>query len=303
MAESKNSSYFKPFLFGAISGCSAAAIIMPIDTLKVRIQIQSENLGLGVVSHKKNIFQISREMLQKEGLRGFYSGLGSALLRQLTYTTTRLGIFRIITDKVKKQQQRDLTFFEKVGASSFAGFIGALVGNPTDVCLIRFQADQSLPIEERRNYKNAFEALTRIYREEGLLAFWKGSMPTVTRAVAITIGQLTTYDQLKQMSMQLKDSKNETAFDRIMASCGAGIISSIISLPFDNVKTKLQKMKSLPDGSMPYQGVIDCFMKSIKREKFIGLWVGLFVYFSRVAPQSIMILLIQDFLHHKYGKN
>lgn len=37
MAESKNSSYFKPFLFGAISGCSAAAIIMPIDTLKVRI--------------------------------------------------------------------------------------------------------------------------------------------------------------------------------------------------------------------------------------------------------------------------
>lgn len=43
-------------------------------------------------------------------------------------------------------------------------------------------------------------------------------------------------------------------------------------------------MKSLPDGSMPYQGVIDCFIKSIKREKLIGLWVGLFVYFSRVAP-------------------
>lgn len=62
-------------------------------------------------------------------------------------------------------------------------------------------------------------------------------------------------------------------------------------------------MKSLPDGSMPYLGVIDCFMKTIQREKLIGLWVGLFVYFSRVAPQSIMILLIQDFLHHKYGKN
>ncbi|CAD8127261.1 unnamed protein product [Paramecium sonneborni] len=301
MTESKRSSYFKPFLFGAISGCSAAAIIMPIDTLKVRIQIQSENLGLGLVSHKKNLFQICKDMLQKEGLGGFYSGLGSALLRQLTYTTTRLGIFKIITEKVKKQQQRDLSFIEKVGASSLAGFIGALVGNPTDVCLIRFQADQSLPIEERRNYKNAFEALARIYKEEGILAFWKGSMPTVTRAVAITIGQLTTYDQLKQMSMQLKDSKIESTFDRIIASCGAGIISSVISLPFDNVKTKLQKMKCLGDGSMPYTGVMDCFVKTIKREKLLGLWVGLFVYFSRVAPQSIMILLIQDYLHQKYN--
>jgi hypothetical protein len=32
----------------------------------------------------------------------------------------------------------DLTFFEKVGASSFSGLVGALVGNPTDICLVRF---------------------------------------------------------------------------------------------------------------------------------------------------------------------
>ena len=43
-------------------------------------------------------------------------------------------------------------------------------------------------------------------------------------------------------------------------------------------------MKSLPDGSMPYTGVSDCFVKTIRRENLIGLWVWLFVYFSRVAP-------------------
>jgi hypothetical protein len=32
----------------------------------------------------------------------------------------------------------DLTFFEKIAASSFAGLCGALAGNPTDVSLVRF---------------------------------------------------------------------------------------------------------------------------------------------------------------------
>ncbi|CAD8108389.1 unnamed protein product [Paramecium sonneborni] len=144
------------------------------------------------------------------------------------------------------------------------------------------------------------EASGRIYKEEVILAYWKGSMTTVTRAVAITIGQLTTYDQLKQMSMQLKIQKQKAHLIG-QSSCEAGKISSVISLPFENVKTKLQKMKCLGDGSMPYSGVIDCFIKTIKREKLLGLWVGLFVYFSRVASQSIMILLIQDYLHQKYN--
>lgn len=73
-----------------------------------------------------------------EGLKGFYQGLGSAMLRQLTYATARLGIYKVIVDEVKINQKRDLSFLEKVGASSFSGLCGALIGNPTDICLVRF---------------------------------------------------------------------------------------------------------------------------------------------------------------------
>lgn len=38
---------FKPFLFGGISGITATTLIQPIDTIKVRIQIISEQKKLG----------------------------------------------------------------------------------------------------------------------------------------------------------------------------------------------------------------------------------------------------------------
>lgn len=40
----------------------------------------------------------------------------------------------------------DLTFFQKAYCASFAGFVGALVGNPADLALIRMQADARLPL-------------------------------------------------------------------------------------------------------------------------------------------------------------
>ena len=33
-----------------------------------------------------------------------------------------------------------------------AGGLGALVGSPADLTLIRMQADTNLPVEQRRNY-------------------------------------------------------------------------------------------------------------------------------------------------------
>ena len=74
----------------------------------------------------------------------------------------RLGIYKALEDRVKHHENRNLTFGEKVQYSLFAGAIGSAIANPTDVALIRFQSDNSLPKEERRNYKNVVDALRRI---------------------------------------------------------------------------------------------------------------------------------------------
>ena len=114
--------------------------------------------------------------------------MGSAILRQVLYGTVRLGLYKTIADNYKRNNGKDLSLFGKMGASAFSGFIGSLFGNPADLCLVRFQSDNTLPPNQRRNYKNVGDALLRIIREEGLVTLWRGSSPTILRAVSMNLG-------------------------------------------------------------------------------------------------------------------
>lgn len=80
----------------------ATTVIQPIDTIKVRIQIRGEELGAGA---KISPAQISKEIMAQQGIKGFYQGLDSALFRQATYATARLGIFRTINDTLKAKNK------------------------------------------------------------------------------------------------------------------------------------------------------------------------------------------------------
>jgi len=67
---------------------AATCVIQPIDLVKVRIQLQSETKGANV-----SPFGVARDIFKEAGIKSFYRGLDSALMRQAVYTTTRLGIY------------------------------------------------------------------------------------------------------------------------------------------------------------------------------------------------------------------
>jgi hypothetical protein len=46
----------------------------------------------------------------------------------------------------------------------------------------------------------------------------------------------------------------------------AGFFASACSLPFDFIKTRMQKMTPNPDGTMPYAGPMDCAMQTLRKE-------------------------------------
>lgn len=263
-----------------------------MDYVKVQLQVASE----GVRGVKFSPIAFMLKTYQTKGLLEFYSGLDSALLRQVLYATTRLGLYKSLSDYEKRQSGSDsISFFKKFLYSTVSGGIGAVVGNPCDLSLIRIQTDHSLPVEQRRNYKNVFDALRRIPKEEGAFAYWRGCTPTIFRASAMNFGMLAPYDQTKEF---LDRNMGVSTMNRIYASVIAAFCACVISLPFDNIKTKYQRMMKLPDGSFPYNGFIDCFRKSISKEGFMGLYVGFPVFVMRVGPNAVITLLTQDLLHH-----
>jgi len=279
------------FLIGGVSGMFATTIIQPIDFVKVQIQVRSE-MG----SKDLNPFKISKSIYKESGkFSTFYKGLDSALLRQLLYTSTRLGLFYNIKDNIIKKKGKQPTVFENACASLFAGAVGSFVGNPADLALVRMQSDNNLPVNERRNYKNVVDALLRTVREEGLFTLWRGSFPTVCRAMAMNFSLLVPFEETKKLLTPYISSTQTRA---IVASLVSGACASVLSLPFDNVKTKLQKMNKGPDGNFPYKGILDCFVKTSKKEGAARLWVGLNTYYVRIAPHAIISLVTNEFLRN-----
>lgn len=54
-----------------------------------------------------------------------------------------------------------------------------------------------LPVAERRNYKNVGDAFKKIVKDEGFFSLWRGSTPTVTRAIVANLAMLAPYDEIK----------------------------------------------------------------------------------------------------------
>jgi solute carrier family 25 oxoglutarate transporter 11 len=141
------------FLLGGISGAAATLVIQPIDMIIVTIQLLSEQ-GM----KNLNLLKIAKDIIAKDGFICLYRGLDSAIVRQLFYGTTRLGLFYSFLDHYKHKNNGKEVFLGQKSISSFcAGGIAAMISNPADLILIRMQADGTLPPEQRRNYKNVFD--------------------------------------------------------------------------------------------------------------------------------------------------
>lgn len=270
----------------------ATACVQPVDMVKVKIQLAGEQAGAS-----RNPFTIAANLIKTDGVGSLYKGLSAGLLRQATYTTARMGLFTTFADSLKDADGK-LTFAKRAFAGLAAGGLGSVVGNPCDLALIRMQADAGLPAEKRRNYKNVFDALLRISKEEGVIGLWKGCAPTVARAMALNVGMLATYDQSKDM---LTAKFGPGTATNLLSSGVAGFFASFCSLPFDFTKTRMQKQQKLPDGTMPYKNSFDCVAKVIRSEGPLALYSGFLTYYVRIAPHAMITLLTMDFLKSTFA--
>lgn len=155
-----------------------------------------------------------------------------------------MGFFGTFMNKISakaKSEGRAVTFGERTLAALSAGGLGAILGNPADLALIRMQSDGMRPVAERKNYTSVLNALKRISASEGVKALWNGCLPTVARAMALNFGQLAFYSESKAQLAKydfekvLGSKKNAEVATGIAASAVAGFFASFFSLPFDFV--------------------------------------------------------------------
>ena len=214
----------------------------------------------------------------------------------------RLGIFNTTMDYLKERNKGGpVPLVEKAGAGLVAGGLGAIFGSPADLSLIRMQADGTLPVEQRRNYRGVFHAFSSIIAEEGVGGLFRGASTTAVRAMALNCGMLASNEQAKDLLAQQGFAKG-TAPNVFGASAIAGFFASSFSLPFDYVKTQLQKQQPKPDGTMPYSGALDCAAKTFMEGGPLKFYTGFPTYYIRIAPHAMLTLIFLDLINKTQKK-
>ena len=285
------------FVTAGLGGIIGWIIVHPMSTVAIRMNLYQMTSGS---AQKLSFIGFTKNMIAKEGVAGLYSGLSAGIIRQVFYASSRFGLFEVFRDTMAKYRETDIWSRLIVGCAS--GGAAAYISCPAEVSLVRMSNDKSLPIDQRRNYKNVLDAASKIAKNEGVAAFWRGSGPFVNRAMLVGATQVGTYDQFLGIYEKWGVPKGTpTVF---CASMTAGLLYSLITMPFEAVKNRMAFQKPDPvTGQLPYKTTFQSMKNIVAKEGFLSFYSGFLPYYGRCGGHTVTMFLAVEqlrILHRKF---
>ena len=169
---------------------------------------------------------------------------------------------------------------------------------------MRMSNDSTLPKEERRNYKNVVDTATRIVKEEGPTAFWRGSSPFVQRAMMVGVFQVATLDQFKDMYTKMFHQTKNSIPNVFCAAMTSGLIYSAATMPLEAAKNRMASQKRDPKtGKLPYTSTLQTLKSVASKEGSRALYNGFFPYYIRCGGHTVSMFIIVQMLRDAYINN
>ncbi|KAJ9609761.1 hypothetical protein H2200_006089 [Cladophialophora chaetospira] len=243
-----------------------------------------------VISTRQNMLRTMIQFAGRDGIPSLWSGISASMLRQSTYSTARFGLYNYFAKRARERSGlARLSSGTEILCAGVAGGLAGLIGNPTEVALVRMCADGAKVPAQRFRYKHAFNAIARIGREEGLRTFTRGLGPNVVRSVIMNVSQIATYSAAKRQllsnpSLNLKDG----IFTHFLASLVAGTVATTACAPADVLKSRIQNAVTV-DGVKP--SVSKIIAESMRTEGPRFLMRGWTPAWLRLAPNTVLTFI------------
>ncbi|KAF9455111.1 mitochondrial carrier [Macrolepiota fuliginosa MF-IS2] len=158
-----------------------------------------------------------------------------------------------------------------------SGLTKVAVGHGFDTVKTRMQCSPP------GTYRGAIDVLTKIVRNEGVLALYKGATPPAVGWAAIDsvlLGSLHNY-RLFLLRHGMTEAHPVTGRPRLtvlghgVAGLLAGLTSAVIATPVELLKVKLQLQSQKAVVDRQFKGPIDCARQIVRMQGFFGMWSGL----------------------------
>jgi solute carrier family 25 citrate transporter 1 len=143
----------------------------------------------------KGFLHGSGVIAREKGIRGFFQGFVPTTARQAANSAVRFSTYTWIKQFAESYVApgEKLGVVSTFGIGSLAGIVTVYTTMPLDTVKTRMQS-----LEARANYKNSFACAASIFKNEGILTFWSGSLPRLGR-LSISGGiTFTIYEQVME---------------------------------------------------------------------------------------------------------
>ncbi|XP_054063532.1 mitochondrial uncoupling protein 3-like isoform X1 [Rissa tridactyla] len=300
------------FISAGTAACIADLCTFPLDTAKVRLQIQGEvriPRSTSAVEYRGVLGTLST-MVRTEGPRSLYSGLAAGLQRQMSFASIRIGLYDSVKQLYTPKGAESTGLAARVLAGCTTGAVAVACAQPTDVVKVRFQANGAMP-ESARRYSGTVDAYRTIAREEGVRGLWRGTLPNIARNAIVNCGELVTYDLIKDalLRTQLMTGKDGTRGTRLgaipvpatlnpwvcptdnipchfVAAFGAGFCATVVASPVDVVKTRYMNA-----GPGQYRNALSCLLALLMQDGLAGFYKGFVPSFLRLGSWNVVMFI------------
>lgn len=190
-------------LAGSSAGACQVIFTNPLEIVKIRLQMQggqkNKMLKPGEIPHKQ---LGAGQIIKQLGIKGLYKGASACLLRDVpfsaiyfpTYANIKKYVFNFDPEDVNKKH--NLNSFELLISGAMAGAPAAFFTTPADVIKTRLQMERK---STEIKYNGIVHAFGIILKEEGISAFFKGSLARVFRSSPQFGFTLASYEFLQKM--------------------------------------------------------------------------------------------------------
>ncbi|XP_052555317.1 mitochondrial uncoupling protein 3-like isoform X2 [Tympanuchus pallidicinctus] len=274
------------FFSAGTAACIADLCTFPLDTAKVRLQIQGEvriPRSTNTVEYRGVLGTLST-MVRTEGPRSLYSGLVAGLQRQMSFASIRIGLYDSVKQLYTPKGAESTGLLVRLLAGCTTGAVAVTCAQPTDVVKVRFQALGALP-ESNRRYSGTVDAYRTIAREEGVRGLWRGTLPNIARNAIINCGELVTYDLIKDALLRAQLMADNIPC-HFVAAFGAGFCATVVASPVDVVKTRY--MNASPG---QYRNVPSCLLALLLQDGIAGLYKGFVPSFLRLGSWNVVMFI------------
>lgn len=287
LKKGSNVSPYEALIAGSLSGAIARGIIAPLDTIKIRLQLQIQGYATYKGASKTFV-----SICKNEGVKALWKGNVPAEILYILYGAIQFTSYSALSKALSEFEKNNRNLFtisnstHSLIAGSGSGLASTFFTYPFDLLRTRLAANSEA------HFLSMLSTIKLIYEMHGIGGFCKGLTPGLLSVASSTGLMFWSYELAREFSNNYKD-----VIPFLEGFCGfiAGATAKGLTFPLDTLRKRIQMLSKTRDIDQNSIKAIQLCKTILKNEGIFGFYKGFSISILKSAPTSAISLFTYEY--------